>query len=249
MTLLFTIAAASLVGSLHCAGMCGAFVAVAVGEGRRSGWLQLAYHSGRLATYSAMGMAAGAAGRLTDMASTMAGLQPAALALAGAMLMAFGLMTLARLWGWRLAALRPPSVLMALLRAAHRSAMRRPPVGRALMIGLFTTLLPCGWLYAFVAVAAGTASPTHGAMVMAAFWVGTLPILATLGAGVRAMQRSLGGAAQAITAAALVAVGLYMLSGRMLLDPQAMARQANPPASASQEVEVPTSAPSCCHGH
>jgi uncharacterized protein len=59
---------ASLLGSLHCAGMCGAFVAIACGRlgNDRSDWrdavaLQTAYHGGRLLTYVTLGMFAGAA--------------------------------------------------------------------------------------------------------------------------------------------------------------------------------------------
>ena len=50
--LLITVFLASLSGSLHCAGMCGAFVALAVGgadnAARHQGRvLQAAYHAGR----------------------------------------------------------------------------------------------------------------------------------------------------------------------------------------------------------
>src|SRR5206468_320502 len=88
---------ASLLGSLHCAGMCGAFLAIAVtgvgpGESRpRQFPLQAAYHLGRLATYTALGLAAGAAGRLLDLTSVLAGARPVAATLAGATLLAFGL--------------------------------------------------------------------------------------------------------------------------------------------------------------
>ena len=52
-------------------------------------------------------------------------------------------------------------------------------------IGLFTTLMPCGWLYTFAIVAAGTGSPLTGMLVMVAFWAGTLPVMTVvvLGAG------------------------------------------------------------------
>lgn len=66
---------------------------------------------------------------------------------------------------------------------ALRRLMDRPPVVRAAATGLFTTLLPCGWLYAFVVTAAGTGSgtPLHGAALMAVFWLGTLPMMLTVG--------------------------------------------------------------------
>jgi len=54
---------------------------------------------------------------------------------------------------------------------------------RAYLIGLATTLLPCGWLYTFVVVAAGTGSALAGANVMFVFWVGTIPMLTAVTAG------------------------------------------------------------------
>jgi hypothetical protein len=94
------------------------------------------------------------------------------------------------------------------LTAGHRFAAGRPPVVRALATGLLTTLLPCGWLYAFVISAAGTGSPAFGALTMAVFWVGTVPILVTLGAGLRAITGALGRRLPTVTAAAVVVVGL-----------------------------------------
>ncbi len=49
--------------------------------------------------------------------------------------------------------------------------------GRAMMIGLASVFLPCGWLYSFILAALGTRSPMLGATTMFAFWLGTLPAL------------------------------------------------------------------------
>lgn len=222
---------ASVLGSLHCAGMCGAFVAIAcgrVGNERKSfrdaAALQCAYHGGRLLTYATLGACAGAAGHLLDLAGELAGIQPVAATLAGATMIAFALVTLMRLGGFHLAALHPPKFLARWLEPAHRAAMRRPPATRALLIGLFTTLLPCGWLYAFVVTAAGTASPLWGAAAMAVFWAGTLPMLVMIGASARQLLGYFGRQLPAITCLIMVAVGLYTIVGRGLLDPRAMAQ-------------------------
>jgi hypothetical protein len=50
--------------------------------------------------------------------------------------------------------------------------------GNALVSGLLTALLPCGWLHVFVLGAAGTQSARAGATLLLVFWVGTLPALA-----------------------------------------------------------------------
>jgi sulfite exporter TauE/SafE len=109
------------------------------------------------------------------------------------------------------------------LQAGHRRAFDRPPVVRAAMIGLMTTLLPCGWLYAFVVTAAGTASPWLGAVAMAVFWLGTLPMMVALGATIRGVTGSLGRRLPALTCVALMGMGLFTLVHRARLDPVALA--------------------------
>jgi hypothetical protein len=95
-------------------------------------------------------------------------------------------------------------------------AMRdEPPVARAALTGLLTTLLPCGWLYTFVVTAGGTGSAIAGAGVMVAFWIGTVPMLLAVGFGA---QRVLGPFARRLplAAAALVLVlGLLSIAGRV----------------------------------
>jgi sulfite exporter TauE/SafE len=219
---------ASLLGSLHCAGMCGAFLAIAVtgiGPDRpRQAPLQMAYHGGRLVTYTFLGIAAGAAGHLLDLTTSLAGIRPVAAALAGATLLAFGLFSLLRLYGLAPARLPAPVFLQRLLHAGHRRAFDRPPVVRAALIGLLTTLLPCGWLYAFVVTAAGTASPWRGAATMAVFWLGTLPMMIALGATVRTFAGSLGRRLPTLTCLMLMALGLFTLINRSRLDPATLAR-------------------------
>lgn len=239
---------ASLLGSLHCAGMCGPFVAFAVSDSGNTPQtrLHLAYHLGRLATYMLLGAAAGAAGALVDLTSTLAGLQPLAMAAAGGLMVLFGLLELARVAGLRLKHTRPPVIWTKTVQAGQRVALTLPPVRRALAIGLLTTLLPCGWLYAFAITAAGTGAPLTGAVVMAVFWAGTLPVLISLGLGVRAALGALGPRMPAITAIALIGVGVFTLVGRAGLDPASLARAAEPAQESQQLAPDPNELPACC---
>ncbi len=237
---------ASLLGSLHCAGMCGAFLAIAIngiGPDRpRQAPLQIAYHGGRLITYVTLGIAAGTLGHLLDLTSSLAGLRPIAAAIAGATLLAFGLYTLLRLYGYAPAHFPVPGFLQRLTRAGHQKAFHRPPIIRAALIGLFTTLLPCGWLYAFVITAAGTASPWRGGLAMAVFWLGTLPVMIALGATLRGFTGVLGKRLPVITCLMLMSLGTYTLINRSRLDPAALARRSG---GVSTIADVQT-APSCC---
>ena len=162
MTALFvTVLLASLLGSLHCAGMCGAFVAFAIGAGDPAvkvsrNVLMGLYHAGRLLTYVTLGAIAGTLGAGIDLGGQMVGLQRAAAILSGTMMVGFGAITLMRLSGIKLAHARVPARWTAFVSSVNRSAMRYSPSVRAVATGLLTTLLPCGWLYAFVITAAGT---------------------------------------------------------------------------------------------
>lgn len=236
---------ASVVGSLHCVGMCGAFVAIACGGTepslRRAVSLQCAYHGGRLVTYLVFGAIAGAMGQMLNLAGAMAGIEPVAAMLAGGFMVLFALVTLANLKGWTFLKFSPPAFMVRWLGRGHRAAMALSPVSRAGAIGLLTTLLPCGWLYAFVITAAGTAHPLKAVLVMFIFWLGTLPILVTLGAGVQKITGTLGRKLPVATCLLLLAMGLYTLIGRSFLNPVAIAQQTHGVTDSSDVEE-----PSCC---
>ena len=257
-TLVTTVFLASLLGSLHCAGMCGPFVAFAVGQptGENNAsrtHLQLAYHGGRLVTYTLLGAAAGATGALLDLTWALAGMQPVAMALAGGLMVGLGCIELLRSRGYRIALFHPPKLLVKTVQRGQRLAMALQPTRRALVIGLLTTLLPCGWLYAFAITAAGTGSPLTGAVVMAVFWVGTLPVLISLGVGLQAALGALGKRLPSVSAIALIAVGLFTLAGRFQLDPSSLAKVVTQQqstqhleGSSGPSVPNPNELPPCC---
>lgn len=246
LVLVTTIFAASVLGSLHCAGMCGAFLAIAISSPGQKPKMapQVAYHLGRLATYLALGTAAGALGKAMDLSGVLVGVGPVATGLAGATIVVFGVVTLLRLRG---VSLSMPSVPAGWSRLTSRGvgfAMNRPVVPRAAMIGLLTTMLPCGWLYAFVAAAAGTAHPVTGAVVMVAFWAGTLPMMLALGAGLRTMLGALGSRLPQVTCLILIGVGLFTLVGRSHLSVAALLDRAT--AGGGGVGGATTTRPACC---
>jgi sulfite exporter TauE/SafE len=212
---------ASLLGSLHCAGMCGAFVVFAVSADPRSKAprlpLHVAYHGGRLGTYVAFGMVAGTVGAALDLSGSLVGVQRLAAMLAGGMMVGFGLIVLLREAGVGVPKAPIPKAMRDAAIAGHRVAQGQAPIVRALLTGLLTTFLPCGWLYAFVIVAAGTADPAMGAVTMAAFWLGTVPVLAAIGAGVQRLLGSLGRFAPTIAASAVIVVGALTVADRSSL--------------------------------
>ncbi len=221
MTAMFiTVLFASLVGSLHCVGMCGAFVAFAVGTSGQDSipnkiLLSAAYNGGRFVTYLILGAAAGALGAALDLGGTYVGVQRFAAVIAGLIMVVFGVATLLKLRGVKLPTIPLPGNLVKLISLGQGIAMTMHPFPRALTIGLLTTLLPCGWLYAYATVAAGTADPVYGALTMAAFWLGTLPALVAVGAGVQSLAGVLGKHLPAATAILIVLVGLVTVIHRL----------------------------------
>lgn len=157
--------------------MCGGFVALS-GQSPRPLLGQASYHTGRLCTYLVLGAVAGGIGIALNQAGTSAGLTHAASIVTGILLVVNGMVML---FG------RSPAVHRIFplnhFFALHQKLLARRSHGAyfPFALGLFSTLLPCGWLYSYVIVAAGTASPLWAALTMFAFWAGTLPLLITIG--------------------------------------------------------------------
>lgn len=210
-----TVLAASLLGSAHCAGMCGGLALVAAGDERSSRLVrQGGYHLGRLASYALLGAAAGLAGSVVDDAGTLVGVQRVAAIAAGVAIALFGAVTIVRALGWRVPGLCVPTPLVSLAQAVHRRTLRLPAAWRGVPLGLATPLLPCGWLYAFAAIAAGSGSAAVGALVLASFWLGTVPALVVAVGGARAMAARLGRWAPVAMGVAMLAVGVHVALGR-----------------------------------
>lgn len=246
---------ASLLGSGHCVGMCGAFVAFAVsGDGAGDApapsrtALAAAYNLGRLCTYTLLGVVAGSFGAAIDLGGSTLGIQRVALMIAGGLMLAFAAIALLRAAGVSIRTAPMPKALHRMVAAGHRAAFALRPLPRAATIGLLTTLLPCGWLYAFAITAAGTASPWLGGLVMASFWLGTLPALVAFGAGIQALSGPLRRRLPTITALLLAAVGLWTLLGRTHIPAFAGTLPTGPASDSTAAVVIPSpdELPPCC---
>lgn len=223
---------ASLLGSLHCAAMCGGFAALCGGgaRGGRRGWVaSAAYNGGRLVAYAALGALAGfLAGRFDAVAAALLGIQRAA---AWVLLAVLVLMLLRELGIGRRAVTvgiddprRPGPIARLRSRLAH--LIGRPGAGPALAVGLLSAALPCGWLWSFVAVAGTTGEAASGAAVMAVFWVGTVPALAAVGGLARLLGDRARRHGRRLTAVALLLAAGVALAGKV---PPPAATDAPPP--------------------
>lgn len=228
-----TVLGASLLGSLHCAGMCGPLAAVASAPDRthlpvvdaRPSTATVHYNLGRLVSYVALGLVAGAMGALVDLGGTRVGVQGVALLLAGLALVGLGIRGL---WQWA----RGTNAAVAAAGPARWAARLRGTRAFPALLGTLTGLMPCGWLWAYVVVAAGTGSVADGALVMATFWLGTVPALAIVGITLGKLGRRAGPHLRwAVPLLMLVAGGLTLATrGRMVL---------NQPATTTADVASP----------
>jgi uncharacterized protein len=173
---------AGLAGSGHCLTMCGGIAGALAMRNSTSERadsrlvLAIAYNVARVASYMLAGTLAGLLGQTLLRSVNVAPLSIAFRVLAGAIMAAAAGRLL---FGWRL--LDPLEAAGAglwrrVLPARGRIAQRRGLSG-AIGLGLAWGWLPCGLTYSMLLLAATTASALNGALVMAAFGVGTLPAM------------------------------------------------------------------------
>ncbi len=221
MTLALAVLVASLLGSVHCAAMCGAFVCFYASPNTlASSWrdeagAHAAYNLGRLVSYSALGVAAGALGHALNAAGTLAGIQRAAAITAGTLMIVWGAYSVMAALGIPVHAFTVPGSWRRAMGSVLLRLREQPPVIRASATGLTTTLLPCGWLYAFVITAAATGSASAGAMVMFVFWIGTLPVMLAVGFGARRLMGSFGARMPLVSGTAIIVLGFLAIAGRI----------------------------------
>lgn len=210
---------ASVLGSLHCVGMCGPLALWATGGGQQRGTI-LTYHLGRLTTYLIAGTFAGLLGSALNLGGDLAGYQMLAAKVAGIILVLVGIHRLLSLhprFQWGITG-ENPSLVASLLQKAKPLLIRRGPRGRAYLGGLLTTWLPCGWLYLFVLLAAGTGALLTALTVMVAFWIGTLPALTAVWLSAKNVVPRMGTSLPVVAGVLLIVTGLYTATGRAAAD-------------------------------
>ena len=181
-----SLASAFLVGLLgggHCAGMCGGIVgAVSLslpGSRPRIGFL-LVYNLGRIASYGAAGLLAGAIGASSFFLDHVLPVERVLYALASVMLILLGLY-LAGIWRGVVVLETVGGKLWRHVQPWSKRFLPVRTLPQALALGSIWGWLPCGLVYSVVVAALATGSPWRGATLMLAFGLGTLPALLAMG--------------------------------------------------------------------
>jgi sulfite exporter TauE/SafE len=210
-----------LLGGAHCLGMCGGIAAtltLGLPKEKRLSWramlpYQLAYNSARIVSYSLAGMLMGGFGFMLEETSTLRHTQSLLLLLAGVLMVLMGLY----IGGWW-------NLLNHLERAGGRIWQGLQPLARRLLpvrtpaqafsAGLIWGWLPCGLVYSTLIWSMSAGGPLQGALLMAAFGLGTLPNLLSMGLALGSLSRWFRKPRIKQTAGALVVLmGLITLSG------------------------------------
>ncbi len=205
--------ATGLLGGVHCAGMCGGVVAGLAASARGALLArQLAFNAGRIGSYAAAGALAGGLGALAQLAGPVLFVQTLLFAAANVLLVLLGLYVA----GQGRFVLRLERAGASIWRRIEPLARRAFPVDtprKALAAGALWGWVPCGLVYSMLALAMASGGAASGAAVMAAFGLGTLPVLLTAGL---AAQRVLAWrhvpAVRYGAAATIVALGLAGLA-------------------------------------
>lgn len=179
-----------LIGSTHCAGMCGGLVgAFSLGLPGTQTWtgrllLLAAYNAGRLLTYTLLGFALGLAGSEILGAANREVAGVVGRWVTGLFTIALGLY----LAGWWTALARLEQAGSSIWKRIEPFGRRLLPVrspAQALGLGLVWGLLPCGMVYAALAWSLTSGSASAGAGLMLGFGLGTLPMMLLVGAAAR----------------------------------------------------------------
>lgn len=167
--LLMTAAVMGLLGSLHCAGMCGAACTAAVSRwGGQRLWLpHVALQFGRALGYALGGaLAAGSMAGFKRWSDQVAALQPLWVGLQ-AVVLALGLWLLIRgqvpYWGAQ------PNPAWQVIKGPAPAWLRSTGWGRLMALGALWVAWPCGLLQAALMLAALAGSSAQGALVMLSF--------------------------------------------------------------------------------
>lgn len=163
-----------LLGSLHCAGMC-APIALSLPYPEQQGWKRLKsillYNSGRLITYSLLGLLFGLLGKGLFLAGWQRGIS--ILMGTGLLLASFSL-------------INPERSLMTNKYLSQAYLWLKQQLGRRLSntsstsiftVGLLNGLLPCGLVYLAIVGALTAEHSWQGMFYMASFGLGTFPLM------------------------------------------------------------------------
>ncbi len=163
-----------VIGSFHCVGMCGPLaLALPLKNDDLSSKFTgaLLYNSGRVITYSLFGLLAGLLGKSVALFGFQQGLSITA----GALILL--LVLLPKLFPARFGNMAVGIRLFERIRQTFGQLFFKKNQSTLFAIGFLNGLLPCGLVYLAIAGATATGDILNAVLFMAAFGLGTLPVM------------------------------------------------------------------------
>lgn len=183
-----------LLGSAHCFGMCGGIsglfaVQASVASLRNQLPKAVAYNLGRILTYAFLGIAVAMLGK--SLVASIPRLAAPVRFASGALIILVGLQLA---FGWRI--LGPVenagARLWKKIAPAAKGLVPVESIAQAFGLGLIWGCLPCGLVYSVLLLAATSAEPASGGLVMIAFGLGTMPAMVATGLSASRLARFMG---------------------------------------------------------
>ena len=199
-----------LVGSVHCAGMCGplALAVPSTGNNRTGFALSRAgYNLGRITAYAIIGFFFGAIGRTV----ALAGFQRWASLLTGAVILLAVLPTAKLGFRW------PAAPAVSYFKSLFSKLLRQRSFSSIYLLGFLNGFLPCGLVYVAGASAVALGSMPGAVGYMVAFGFGTVPMMLGIGLLGRGVQISVRTRLQKLVPVCVVVVGLLLMLRGMSL--------------------------------
>lgn len=221
-----------LLGSMHCLGMCGPIaLMLPVGKlsPRRKYFSIALYHGGRILAYALLGALVGMLG----LGVAVFGYQQQLSIAAGILMMMAAVMPGLHL---NLGGFDPLNRFFVWFKRQWKVQMDKKTADTFLTLGFLNGFLPCGLVYMAMAGALASGNPMEGAVYMALFGLGTVPMMTAvvLISGLLS-QKTLGRWRKAIPYLLFIVGMLFVLRGLGLgipmISPKAMGPAQGPMAS------------------
>lgn len=223
---LISVFISSILGSLHCVGMCGSLVALCCVSGTSTEnkkvkiLNELIYHLSRLISYLCLGYIAGSIGSLGSSYIDSPQFQKYFALIAGSVLILWGLRELGIFSFLKNTSSSFSNIQYSISSKILSFKLFKYPLQssgylRGAFVGLMSGLLPCGWLYAYVLIAASTQNPLSGVIIMGVFWLGTVPALIIFARILKKLNSIWLKRIPKITALIIILLGLMTISGRV----------------------------------
>jgi sulfite exporter TauE/SafE len=214
MTILLSALVLGLMGSFHCAGMCGPIAIALPLHGNtilQKVFGGALYNIGRTITYGIMGALFGLLGQGVE----MLGFQQKISVVMGALMIISVLFpalfknksNLGKSW----------SHFVGVLKRAIGKMFSIRSFSSLLFIGLLNGLLPCGLVYMAIAGAIGTGNVTQGSLYMILFGLGTIPMMLAISMAGNIMSQAIRTKINKLIPVLVIVVGLlFILRGLSL---------------------------------